>query len=288
MNGATTARVGAGNSPVKVLLAPLRDIMAATSPGDHVLIYVLGTPSLPSVVHSLSHATLGTFAADSNHDTVLAIVVSAQWVAIELGYYLQRSSGTYHLTAELREIVLAIRRRHPAGSAQSFYREAKGAELLCDTAAALRERSLVAATPTSTLSRDDTLRVFAAKEVIDGRWHEKLTIDSIARLSGIGRCKLTTGFREVFGTSVAHALAERRFYEAKRRLRTSDAHVGTIAYAVGYENNASFTRAFARRFGIGPAQYRATSAALLLPGGARLSPGPDSLGNGTTQGVCHR
>ena len=96
-----------------------------------------------------------------------------------------------------------------------------------------------------------------ARRLIDERWHEKLTLDSIARACGINRAKLTRGFRSMFATTVADAIADMRLRGAGEMLRSTDLPVSSIGYRCGYLNNASFTRAFSRHYGVAPTQYRA-------------------------------
>ena len=224
--------------------------------GDHTLAYLLKADGSPSVVRLLAPEDARELATNTTSDLILCIAVSPAWIRRIFDCDLRDFAGAYHLTAEIREIVLAICHCHLTGLARSLYRDAKAAELICQSVSAIRNGDLVAAATNGTLSRDETVRIFAARDMIDRRWRERLTIDFIARQCGIGRSKLTAGFRELFGISAAEFLTERRFSEAKRHLRASDAHVSTIAYAVGYENNASFTRAFTKRFGVRPVQYR--------------------------------
>ena len=96
----------------------------------------------------------------------------------------------------------------------------------------------------------------AARQMIDDRASEKLTLDLIARGCGLNRSKLTRGFRELFNCTVAEAIAERRLDLARRMLLTTDLPVSSIGYESGYLNNASFARAFGRRFGRSPSDFR--------------------------------
>lgn len=92
--------------------------------------------------------------------------------------------------------------------------------------------------------------------MIDERASEKLTLDLIARACGLNRSKLTRGFKEMFDVTVAQAIAERRLDLARRMLLTTDLPVSFIGYESGYLNNASFARAFGRRFGRSPSDFR--------------------------------
>ncbi|MGV3479565.1 MAG: helix-turn-helix domain-containing protein [Sphingobium sp.] len=171
--------------------------------------------------------------------------------------------GAYHMPAAIRAIALALRDCTLPIAARDTYRLAKSIELLCETFGLLVDRpgELVPMIGEGQLSQADSQRIMAARRLIDERWSEKLTLDGIARACGLNRTKLTRGFREMFDSTVADALAEQRLGEARRMLRATDLPVSSIGYRCGYLNNASFTRAFARRFGVAPTQYRACKVA---------------------------
>lgn len=162
----------------------------------------------------------------------------------------------YHLPSELRTIAMALLDCPMKGEPRNVYRLAKSIELLCETVRLIGEDALVPLAAEGGLSFDDTRRLMMARQMIDERWHEKLTLDSIARACGLNRAKLTSGFRELFDCSIAEAIAERRLGHASRMLLTTDKLVSSIGYENGYLNNASFARAFSRRFGVSPSSYR--------------------------------
>src|SRR3546814_3123521 len=105
--------------------------------------------------------------------------------------------------------------------------------MLCQFFAALRTGSLVAVEGQPSLSEGDISRIAAARRIVDTRWHEKLTIDNIARSCGINRDKLTRGFRELYHCSVGEALSERRLRQARSEEHTSELQsLMRISYAV--------------------------------------------------------
>lgn len=168
---------------------------------------------------------------------------------------------TFHLPAELRAIALAMRDSERRGEAGEIYLAAKGIELVYETWAALDSASLTPLAMDSALSRADSERIVRARQLIDDRSNEKLTLEHIAAVCGLNREKLTRGFREMFACSVAEAIAERRLTQASRMLATTDLPVSSIGYENGYMNNASFSRAFGRRFGVSPSDFRARQMA---------------------------
>lgn len=170
-------------------------------------------------------------------------------------------SDAFHLPSALRAIVIAIRVTSLSGEARTIYRLGKAIELLCETIRLMNAGELIAIVNDGALSMEDTRRVVAARRMIDERWGEKLTLDKIARACGLNRAKLTRGFREMFNCTIAEAIAEQRLSQAKRMLITTDKPVSSIGYENGYLNNASFARAFGRRFGLSPSDFRACQLA---------------------------
>jgi AraC family transcriptional activator of pyochelin receptor len=165
------------------------------------------------------------------------------------------------LPSNIRTIALAVRDCRLAEAAATPYRLAKCIELLCEILTAYAEGVLTEVGGLVSLSLGDTQRVLAARKLIDDHWHEKLTLDQIARRCGLNRSKLARGFRELYGCTVTEALAERRLGEARRQLIATDLPVSLIGYRTGYLNNASFARAFGRRFGLSPSDFRACGVA---------------------------
>lgn len=170
-------------------------------------------------------------------------------------------ADSFHLPSFLRTIVIAIRDIELTGETQMVYRLGKSIELLCETIRLMNAGEFIALASEGVLSLEDARRVVAARRLIDERWGEKLTLDKIARACGLNRAKLTRGFRELFNCSIAEAIAEQRLSQAKRMLMTTDKPVSSIGYENGYLNNASFARAFGRRFGVTPSDFRACQMA---------------------------
>ena len=169
--------------------------------------------------------------------------------------------SAWHLPSELRAIALALRDSERTGEAGDIYLTAKGIELLYETWALVDAEALTPLAPESGLSRADSERIVRVRELIDERWNEKLSLEGLAALCGLNREKLTRGFREMFACSVTEAIAERRLSQASRMLLTTDLPVSSIGYENGYMNNASFSRAFGRRFGVSPSDFRSRQLA---------------------------
>lgn len=174
--------------------------------------------------------------------------------------FLPQPDQRWHLPSELRAVALEIIDCTLPEPASVILRLAKSLELLLAVLDRAASGRLVAADDAGELREGDAVRILAARRMIDENWREKLTLDGIARACGLNRAKLTRGFRLMFNCSVADALAENRLTRARHMLRETDMAVSSIGYACGYGNNASFTRAFSRRFGLPPSQLRQVAA----------------------------
>jgi AraC family transcriptional activator of pyochelin receptor len=235
-----TALLGAG---------PLGD---APLPADPIwLTFGFGAVGTPATVHFSDEA-------EPLDETGLVLAV-ARAAVLRLGGRdpIGQDALGYHLPTELRTIALALRDCAMAEGPRAVYRLAKSLELFCETIRLQGSATLVPLAPDGALSFADTRRLVEARKMIDERWQEKLTLDSIGRACGLNRAKLTRGFRDLFACTIAEALAERRLGQASRMLLTTDLPVSSIGYENGYLNNASFARAFGRRFGVSPSDYRA-------------------------------
>ena len=161
-----------------------------------------------------------------------------------------------YLPPELNAIAIAIRDCALPLAASTPYRLAKSIELLCEILNVHRAGRLAEVVAPATLTQGDIERIAAARQLIDECWGEKLTLCLIARRCGINRSKLARGFRLLYRCTVTEALFERRLAEAQRQLLSTDLPIGLIGYRSGYNNNASFSRAFCRKFGVPPSDYR--------------------------------
>ncbi|PZQ24642.1 MAG: AraC family transcriptional regulator [Sphingopyxis macrogoltabida] len=178
--------------------------------------------------------------------------------------------GRWYLSADLRETGRALVAVEGESEVADMLRAARSTELLCRLFAALRQERMVEFHGETTLSEADVMRVAAAHQLVSERWQESLTVGEVARRSGLGKEKLTRGFRELYKCTVAEALTERRLGSARSLLSLSDLPVSSIGYRCGYQSNASFTRAFVRRFGVTPTEIRRREKAL---GGAPVADG---------------
>lgn len=82
------------------------------------------------------------------------------------------------------------------------------------------------------------------------------TIDELARDAGLSRSVLAERFAELVSLPPMHYLARWRMQIAAELLSGSQANLAGIAAQIGYESEASFSRAFKKMVGVPPATWR--------------------------------
>jgi AraC-like DNA-binding protein len=82
------------------------------------------------------------------------------------------------------------------------------------------------------------------------------TVAELAAEAGASRSLLTQRFARFLGEPPLTYLAHWRLQLAAKLLRTTHKTIVQVAFDVGYESGAAFSRAFKREFGLPPAQYR--------------------------------
>jgi AraC-like DNA-binding protein len=95
--------------------------------------------------------------------------------------------------------------------------------------------------------------------------HEKLehrwTVESLAATSGMSRSAFAVRFKDLVGETPLEYLTSWRMQKATGLLQKGDKKLFEVAKVVGYDSDASFSKAFKRAFGVAPREYRRNAAA---------------------------
>lgn len=107
--------------------------------------------------------------------------------------------------------------------------------------------------------QDKLAAVARMQRYIDAHYAGGISLDDVCRISGYSKFHALRMFRQLTGVSPGEAARALRLTEAARNLRDTDKSVTDAALDAGFSAPESFTRAFERRFGISPAEYRRTT-----------------------------
>jgi AraC-like DNA-binding protein len=86
------------------------------------------------------------------------------------------------------------------------------------------------------------------------------TVERLARQVGMSRSGFALSFAQLVGAPPLAYLAQSRLHAAKVLLRESRRGIAQIAESVGYDSEASLSKAFRRQFGLPPGAYRRAAA----------------------------
>ena len=148
------------------------------------------------------------------------------------------------MESRMREVITLFQGYHRAAAHQAF---GLLAQLL---------GMLYAASEHSNTDRqigEDTGRVI---RIIEERYPEKLTLDSLARETGHSKYYLAHQFKADMGIAVYGYLTLYRISKSKLLLQNTNLSVAEIAEQVGFTGVSNFIRTFSEYEGITPHQYR--------------------------------
>ena len=93
-------------------------------------------------------------------------------------------------------------------------------------------------------------------ELMHGKPAREWSVESLAEEVHVSRSVLAQRFNDLVGVPPMQYLKRWRLSIAARMLRSERAHIGRIIDAIGYESEASFSRAFKKEYGLAPGQWR--------------------------------
>jgi AraC family transcriptional regulator len=107
-------------------------------------------------------------------------------------------------------------------------------------------------------SRDTTSNPLGkALWFIESHFSSDLTLEDVAKVSGVSRFHMTRAFGAATGHSVIRYVRGRRLTEAARSLASGAPDILSVALDAGYGSHEAFTRAFCDQFGFTPETIRA-------------------------------
>jgi len=98
-------------------------------------------------------------------------------------------------------------------------------------------------------------QVGAALNAIHDSVNTPWTVESLAEAAGMSRSAFAVRFKELLGQTPLEYVTEWRMQKAMQLLQQRDKKLTDVARSVGYESDASFSKAFKRVVGANPGEY---------------------------------
>lgn len=119
--------------------------------------------------------------------------------------------------------------------------------------------ALIRSSAGSQITTGSKLRDFYVKEAIsfiEGNFQNDISVEDIAKNSGLNRSYFGKIFKESVGQSPQNFLLTYRMIKAAELLKLTDLSVADVGCAVGYLNQLHFSRAFKGVYGLSPRAWR--------------------------------
>jgi transcriptional regulator GlxA family with amidase domain len=107
-------------------------------------------------------------------------------------------------------------------------------------------------------------------DYIDAHLDERLRLDDLCKISGMGRLRFAEQFRKATGLSPYQYVLRQRVSTAKSLLLDPSRTVVDVALSTGFGSQAHFSSTFMRLTGQSPAQWRKAQR-VDAPGGPRVA-----------------
>ncbi|MEK6796768.1 MAG: AraC family transcriptional regulator [Spirochaetota bacterium] len=145
--------------------------------------------------------------------------------------------------------------KHLADMRLSLSRRAAGFELKTEGLMYLIFSALMPPQSVSKRSRDDS-SVALAMKFIDTNFQRDISAAQTAEYVGLERSYFSSLFSRTVSMSVKEYIMSRRIEKAKQFLVSMDLTVAEIAASVGYQDYFTFAKAFKKRTGVTPSEYK--------------------------------
>lgn len=91
---------------------------------------------------------------------------------------------------------------------------------------------------------------------MEQNYQRDLTVEEIAEVCKLNRSYFSKLFKETMGCPPQEFLIRMRLSKATELMKTSPASIGNISQICGYPNQLHFSRAFKKRYGLSPREWR--------------------------------
>jgi AraC-like DNA-binding protein len=175
------------------------------------------------------------------------------WDKIHNGQLAHISPYPMPVTARQKGVIMDIQHCSYTGQMRTLYFESKIIELFllqAEQAENLKRRQ------PQPIKATDVDKLHAARQFVQQHMLEPLTLDQVARETGLNDFKLKKGFKELFGYTVFGYVNELKMEHARQLLLDTACTVFEVAYSLGYHEPYNFSKAFKKHFGYLPGQLK--------------------------------
>jgi AraC-like DNA-binding protein len=94
------------------------------------------------------------------------------------------------------------------------------------------------------------------RQIIENNVQFNLSLEEYARMTGMSVSTFKRYFKQMFGESPGQYIIEKKLSRAALLLKKSTKSIQEVAYEIGFENPAHFTRMFNKKYKVSPSKFR--------------------------------
>ena len=205
------------------------------------------------IQHVVVHTTLSSVmerAEESSADY-------PEWLLeVMSGHVTRPRQRVFFLEAVHRDAIWSCFHLPVSGSLLGQWMSAKFEELLCIGLQILKNSRSLPDQLTTNLDLPDGDKIRKARTILSLEYANPPPIPTLAQELGISETRLKSGFKSMTGTTVMQYCIDRRVEAAQLLLKEKRHSISEVGNIVGYEDHSAFSRAFRRRTGCTPREWR--------------------------------
>lgn len=175
------------------------------------------------------------------------------WDKVDAGQVADISEHALPITPKQQSIINDMHHCVYTGNMKQLFFESKITELFLLQAE--QAEALNGSRPVK-IERHNIDKLHSARQYIQQRMFDPLTLNGIAREAGLNEFMLKKGFKELFGLTVFGYLNELKMNYARQMLLETHCTVYEAAYTMGYNEPYNFSKAFKKHFGYLPGELK--------------------------------
>ncbi len=201
------------------------------------------------------------FISNINHIAVLPKGSSYEWRCLRAGHYFvlefdtaDTSSEIFTVSAKNAEMILKKLKEARAIRYAADYTRCEAIRDALNVVLMLMQNESPAYTPTAKQKK-----IAPALDYIEKNYRERIKNEDLAHVCGISCVYFRKLFREVMGTSPIEYVSALKIEQAQEMLRGDCGSISDVSGALGYESIYDFSRAFKKRVGISPREFKSSN-----------------------------
>jgi transcriptional regulator GlxA family with amidase domain len=99
-------------------------------------------------------------------------------------------------------------------------------------------------------------QVKQAQDFIEDNYHDKISVDQLARMLALGRRNFERRFKKATSNTIIEYMQRVKIEVVKKKLEAGNMNVNELMYEVGYSDKKAFRNIFKKNTGLSPFNYR--------------------------------